>query len=140
MLILALLTIAPVGYLLWQRREQPAAPKHLGLTFVGGILVWLATMSWPLSPRGDYLPWQVILAGAAMVALTIALAWCLLTEGAAIGWTAASGFALAWGVWAGLQDDTGLWGVGLIMVLLGAGTSLALVGWLTGVLRQRRAA
>ena len=97
-------------------------------------------MSWTLSPRGDYLPWQVILAGAAMVALTIALAWCLPTEGAAIGWTAASGFALAWGVWAGLQDDTGLWGVGLIMVLLGAGTSLALVGWLTGVLRQRRAA
>ena len=139
MLILALLTIAPVGYLLWQRREQPAAPKHLGLTFVGGILVWLATMSWPLGPHGDYLPWQVILAGAAMVALTIALAWCLPTEGAAIGWTAASGFALAWGVWAGLQDDTGLWGVGLIMVLLGAGTSLALVGWLTGVLRQRRA-
>lgn len=94
MLILALLTIALVGYLLWQLREQPAAPKLLGLTFVGGILVWLATMSWPLGPHGDYLPW----------------------------------------------DDTGLRGVGLIMVVLGAGTSLALVGRLTGVLGQRRAA
>lgn len=138
MLILALLTIAPVGYLLWQRREQSSASKHLVLTFVGGILVWLATMSWPLGPHGDFLRWQVILAGAAMVALTIVLALPLPAEGPAIGWSAASGFALAGGVWAGLQDDTGLWGVGLIMVVLGAGASLALVGWLSGVLRQRR--
>ncbi|MDO5670907.1 MAG: hypothetical protein Q4G50_13030 [Corynebacterium sp.] len=138
MLILALLTIAPVGFLLWRRRGQPEAPKHLVLTYLGGILVWLATMSWPLGPHGDYQPWQVILAGAAMVALTIAFALRLPGAGAAIGWSAASGFALAWGVWAGLQDETGLWGVGLIMVLLGAGTSLALVGWLTGVIGRRR--
>lgn len=126
--MLALLTIVPVGFLLWQRRSRAGVVKHLALTYVGGVLVWLALMSWPLGPHGDYQPWQVILAGAAMVALTVAFTLRVPGEGAAVGWTAASGFALAWGVWAFSQDETGQSGAGLIFVLLGAGASLALVG------------
>lgn len=137
MVLLALLTIFPVGYLMVRHRQQPGSIRHLAFAFGGGLVVWLALMSWPLGPHGDYLPWQVVFAGVVMVAVTAVLAWRCPHEGAPLGFTAACGFALAWGVWAGSQDETGQWGAGLIFVLIGAGASLALVGSVSGALARR---
>ncbi len=139
MVFLALFVLGPVLFLMVTRRKRPGAVRHLGPAFLGGLVVWLLTMSWPLGPHGDYQPWQVVLAGGVMVALTGWLATRLPAEGPATGWAAASGFALAWGVWAFAQDDTGQSGAGLIFLLLGAGGALALVGFSVGFLRERAA-
>ncbi|NLA56844.1 MAG: hypothetical protein GX859_11245 [Corynebacterium humireducens] len=137
MILLALLVIGPVLYLLIAHRGKPGAVPTLLTAFLGGLVVWLATMSWPLGPHGDYLPWQVVLSGALMVLLTVVAAVRCPAVGGPVGWSAASGFALAWGVWAFAQDDTGQSGAGLIFLILGAGGSLALVGLIVGALRRR---
>jgi len=98
--------------------------------------MWFAFLGWDHEyyevdgvAQGPYRPWQVIACGAAVVlASTAAFAylrrvWLL----AVIPVVAVVGFAVPWAVWAS-RDETGLWMVGLILLLVGG--VLGLTAWL----------
>lgn len=123
--------------------RRPGAVLGLLLGFVAGLLVWFAWLSWDLyytndlgQTQGPYQPWQVVACGATIVAVTVALGlWTRWTASGpfyvAIG--ATGGFSLAWGLDALPQDDTGLSGVGLLMVVIGVGAGLNVVAALTSI-------
>ncbi|WP_336670400.1 hypothetical protein [Tsukamurella sp. USMM236] len=109
---------------------------------------WFAFLGWDQEyyevdgvAQGPYRPWQVIACGAVIVlACTAAFAylrrvWLL----AVIPAVAVVGFAVPWAAWAS-QDDTGLWVVGLLFLLVGG--TMGLTAWLAvgyGVVEAFRA-
>lgn len=123
--------------------RRPGAVLGLLLGFLAGLIVWFAWLSWDLyytndlgQIQGPYQPWQVVACGVTMVAVTVILGlWTRWTASGpfyvAIG--ATGGFSLAWGLDALPQDDTGLSGVGLLMVVTGVGVGLNVVAVLTSI-------
>ncbi|MFP7365141.1 hypothetical protein SFC07_05100 [Corynebacterium callunae] len=138
------LIFAIIGHRL--KKAAPRAGKRPGilltllLAMAAGLIVWLMWLSWDNyslnqygHTQGPYQPWQVVACGITMVVVTIAIGlyskWpvagpYLSTIGAT--W----GFSVAWGIDAFSMDDTGLSGVGFIMVLLGVGLGLGLISTL----------
>ena len=51
-------------------------------------------------------------------------------------WAAVAGYALCWSLIAGTDDITGLWGAGLIFLLLGLIAGIGVVVWLTLAIRR----
>ncbi|BDH57272.1 hypothetical protein MTP03_22110 [Tsukamurella sp. PLM1] len=117
--------------------------------FAGAM--WFAFLGWDQEyyevdgvTQGPYRPWQVIACGAAIVgAATVAFlylrhVWLL----AVIPAVAVLGFAVPWAAWAS-QDSTGLWLVGLILLvgggMMGLTVWLALVFAASEIARTRRA-
>lgn len=105
----------------------------LAVVFAGA---WFAFLGWDHEyyevdgvAQGPYQPWQVIACGAVIVlACTAAFAylrrvWLL----AVIPVVAVVGFAVPWAARAS-QDDTGLWVVGLLFLLVGG--TMGLTVWL----------
>ena len=45
MVLLALFVVGPLLFLMGTRRKRPGAVRHLGPAFLGGLVVWLLTMS-----------------------------------------------------------------------------------------------
>ncbi|CAM3197047.1 hypothetical protein [Tsukamurella hominis] len=97
---------------------------------------WFAFLGWDHEyyevdgvAQGPYRPWQVIACGTVIVlACTAAFAylrrvWLL----AVIPVVAVVGFAVPWAAWAS-RDDTGLWVVGLLFLLVGG--TMGLTVWL----------
>ncbi len=110
-------------------------PASLALAAFSAAM-WFAWLGWDHEyhlvegyPQGPYRAWQVVGCGAA-VALATALAWRFLrTPGALflLPCAAVLGFALPWAVDAAQTDDTGLWVVGLGMILIGGTAALVIV-------------
>jgi hypothetical protein len=99
--------------------------------------MWFAWLGWDHEyylvdgyPQGPYRAWQVIGCGASIAVAAVA-AYLLVRRIAAIFTLAPAavlGFAIAWGQDAATTDDSGLWVIGLGMILVGGtGALLALL-------------
>ncbi len=122
----------------------PAAALALA---VFAALMWLAWLGWDDDyytvdgvQQGPYRAWQVIGCGLSICVGAVA-ALVRARRGAVLLAAAASvGFAIPWGVYAASTDDSGLWVVGLVMLL--GGSFIGLVVLLTvsdAFLRRRQA-
>ncbi|MFL6105410.1 MAG: hypothetical protein ACJ72L_00505 [Marmoricola sp.] len=110
-------------------------------------VMWFAWLGWDHQyylvdgvPQGPYRPWQVTGCGLS-VAVAAAAAYRFLRMPFAIGpivLAADIGFAIPWAVDASSSDETGLWAVGLIMLLVGGAIGLTFVVGLTAILTPRR--
>lgn len=98
--------------------------------------MWFAWLGWDQEyyqvdgvPQGPYRAWQVLgcgmsIAAAAVLAyLWVRSVWAIFVLAAA----ADLGFAVPWAVNAASTDDTGLWVVGLLFLLVGGGTGLVVL-------------
>lgn len=112
--------------------------------------MWFAWLGWDHEyylvdgyPQGPYRAWQVIgaaatvVAGAVVAYAVVRRAWAIVPLAAA----GALGFAVPWSIDAAQTDDSGLWVVGLILLLGGAGAGLLVVlAIATAVFRPRAVA
>ncbi|WP_019203108.1 hypothetical protein [Tsukamurella sp. 1534] len=111
------------------------ATALIGLAAFAAVM-WFAFLGWDQeysvvngAVQGPYRPWQVVGCGAAITAAATAAllylrrAWTL----AVIPAVAVAGFAVPWAAWAS-ADDSGLWVVGLVLLLGGGIAGLTL--WL----------
>lgn len=107
--------------------------------------MWFAWLGWDHTyyevdgvAQGPYRSWQVIGCGAA-VALGAVVGYLLTRRIAAVVLmpiAAAVGFAIPWSLDAAASDDSGLWVVGLLFLLVGGGLGLLLVVGLTALVRR----
>ena len=126
-------------------QAPPTYPaSRLVLRLVGAVLalavlaaaMWFAWLGWDDDyhlvdgvPQGPYRAWQVVgcavsIALAAVLAqLWVRRAWAMVLLAPA----AVIGFAVPWGVDAAASDDSGLWVVGLVFLLVGGGVALLVV-------------
>jgi hypothetical protein len=96
-------------------------------------LMWFVWLGWDHEyyevdgvPQGPYRPWQVIGCGLAITTGTV-LAYLRAPRTAAVfilAIAAVIGFAVPWAVSASSEDDSGLWVVGLVFLLVGGGVGL----------------
>lgn len=123
--------------------------KRLGVAAIGLALLsaamWFAWLGWDDEyhlvdgeQQGPYQAWQVIGCGASIALASVAAyvwtrgAWSVVLLPVA----AVVGFAVPWTVHAASTDDSGLYVVGLVLLVVGAGAGLtALLGATAGVLR-----
>ena len=118
----------------------------LGLT-VFAAAAWLAFLGWDHEyyevdgeVHGPYRAWQVLACGASIVAATV-VAHLLTRPHPAhlvLAVAATLGLAVPWSVDAAAHDDSGLWVVGLVLLLVGAGTGLTVLLALCAHLPTRR--
>ena len=95
-----------------------------GLLALFGCAMWFVWFGWDDVP---YDVWQVIGCGACVVVGSIA-ALARARRGVVLLAAAATvGFAVPWGAYAASTDDSGLWVVGLVMLLVGAFVGLVVV-------------
>ncbi|MFB9312956.1 hypothetical protein [Nocardioides plantarum] len=97
---------------------------------------WFAFLGWDHEyyevdgvPQGPYRAWQVLACGASVVVASV-IAYLLTRGTTAIFVLAASatvGFAVPWAMDAAAHDDSGLWVVGLLFLLVGAGAGLTVL-------------
>lgn len=110
--------------------------------------MWFAWLGWDDEyyyvdgfAQGPYRAWQVVGCGLA-IATAAVLAYRWVRQFAAVFVLAAAadlGFAVPWAVHASTTDDSGLWVVGLLFLLVGSGVGLVVLLALTdSVVRTRR--
>jgi hypothetical protein len=97
--------------------------------------MWFAWLGWDHEyylvngvAQGPYRAWQVVGCGLAIVAATV-LAYLRVRRTAGIFVLAAAavvGFAVPWS-WDASSDETGMWVVGLLMLLIGGGVGLVVL-------------
>lgn len=87
------------------------------------------------SASGPYEAWQVI--GCVLCLLMIAVVAALRLHAIAVVATMTVSFTVAWTLTAAGADDTGLFGVGAILVFIGMACSTTLVASLVGAFRPR---
>ncbi|MFC6695104.1 hypothetical protein [Nocardioides daphniae] len=106
---------------------------------------WFAWLGWDDEyhvvdgeQQGPYRAWQVVGAG-----LTLVVATALAQLRARTGWAvmvlpaaATLGFAVPWSVHAAATDDSGLFLVGAVLLVIGAGVGLSLVAMVTYFLQR----
>lgn len=111
--------------------------------------MWFAWLGWDHEyylvdgyPQGPYRAWQVIGCGASIAIATV-VAYLALRRTAAIFTLAPAavlGFAIAWGQDAARTDESGLWVVGLGMILVGGtGALMSLVAVIAAIDSSRSA-
>ena len=128
-----------------RRRWHPAAVAAAAAAAAVGT--WAAWLGWETGYRTD--PVTGAVSGPYSVGQVVACAGTLLLLAVVAGraappwWVAPAvtiGFTAAWTMHAAGTDDSGLYGVGTLMLLVGLGTASALVctaAWLLGRRRRR---
>lgn len=113
---------------------------------LAAVATWVAWLGWESGYRTD--PATGAVSGPYSVAQVVGCVLTLVVIAAAAGWWAPPwfvapavtlGFTTAWTLDAAATDDTGLFAVGTLLLLVGLGAGSALVGavaWLVG--RRRR--
>ena len=135
-----------------QVASRPRPPVRVQV--LGGLTVavlsagsWFAWMGWDheyqIDPRtqvtsGPYEAWQVVgCSGSLLVLLVAALLlrvrWFVASPAMTVAFTA------AWTFTAASADDTGMYGVGMILLLLGLAAGTTVVSMIVLVLRRLRA-
>ncbi len=120
-------------------RSRGLSPAAAGLLAVlGGALSWVAWLSWPISGN-TYHPAQVVACALTCALIAVILAGrstraALVTV--PLGGTA--GVAIPWAWWASRSDETGLWLVGLIILVIGVWVGLSIAVVLADNIRRRR--
>lgn len=108
---------------------------------------WLAWAGWDTQYRtdpvtgdvtGPYETWQVVGCAVSLVAVTL-LGVRLLARRWAVVLTVAVAFTLAWSATSAAADDSGLWVVGAVLVLLGTAAGAAVVAAVAAAVGRRRA-
>jgi hypothetical protein len=115
------------------------------LLAVATAAAWAAWLSWESGYRtdpvtgainGPYAWWQV--AGCVVTLIVVAAVaarrlpiWVVVPVMAVV-------FTVCWSIPAAASDDTGLWGVGAIMVLFGVSVGAAVVAGVSHLLRRNR--
>jgi hypothetical protein len=117
-------------------------PTALALSLFAAAM-WFVWLGWDHEfyevdgvAQGPYRTWQVVGCGLAIATATV-LAYLRVPQTAAIFGLAAAadiGFAVPWAVDAS-SDDTGMWMVGLFLLLIGGGVGLAFLLTLTTAVR-----
>ena len=115
------------------------------LVAAASVLSWYGWMGWHHEyqtdaqgvPSGQYQAWQAV-GSALTVVATVGVAVRALRGNArlAVPVVAALGYGVAWSATAN-DDTTGLWVVGLGFLVIGAGSSLALLAAVVIALRDR---
>lgn len=118
---------------------------------VSAALTWFAWLGWESGYRrlpdgsveGPYSPAQVLACAATLAAVVVLgclAVRCAAGRSAAVVVCATGGFAFAWGRDASANDETGLWAVGLLLLVVGAVLGGAVVAVVTAfaVRRVRR--
>jgi hypothetical protein len=110
--------------------------------------MWFAWLGWDHQyykvngvNHGPYREWQVVGCGLAIAVASVG-AYLRVPRTAAILLLASAadvGFAVPWAMNASRDDATGLWGVGLIFLLIGSGAGLTVLLTVTGALANRGA-
>lgn len=113
---------------------------------LAAVLTWFAWLGWESgyitdpatgAVSGPYAVWQVVACGLTLLALALVAGWW------APPWLAAPaitlGFTLAWTVEAAATDDSGLFAVGTMLLLVGLGTLTVLVCTAVWLMRRHRA-
>ncbi len=133
-------------------RPRAASPSRLlQVARLGGVAIalglfcagmWFAWLGWDHEyyevngiAQGPYRSWQVIGCGVS-VAVAAVLAYVWIRGDAAIVVLAAAadaGFAVPWTIDAASNDDSGLFVVGLVMIVVGGGVALVCLLALTHV-------
>ncbi|NYE38557.1 peptidoglycan/LPS O-acetylase OafA/YrhL [Nocardioides cavernae] len=121
-------------------------PAALGLA-VFAALMWAAWLGWDDEyhvvdgvEQGPYRTWQVLGCGASVaVGAVLAQAWARTRGGVVLAVAGAVGLAVPWAVHAASTDDSGLWFVGLVLLLAGAVLGLALLLTVAAAVRTRLA-
>ncbi|WP_104106167.1 hypothetical protein [Nocardioides sp. 616] len=141
----------PVGTRAQHAARLGGAAFLLALVAAG---MWFAWLGWDQEyylvdgeRQGPYRPWQVLgCALSVVVAATLALLWVRPAgadrsgRGAVPVLSAAAvvGFAVPWAVDAATSDDSGLWVVGLLFLLVGGGLGLTVLLGIAAVASRRR--
>lgn len=81
---------------------------------------WLAWMGWDDS--GTYEVWQVI-GSAVTLILVVVLATVAFRDPGQVALAATAGYAIAWASTEMADDESGLSGVGLVMIVIGVGAA-----------------
>ena len=136
--------------------HHPAPAHTASLARRGGVLValallaaaaWAAWLGWDTEyyevdgvAHGPYRGWQVIGCGLCVAAGAVVAQWWLRrpTFVVAPAVAATVGVAVPWTVQAAATDDTGLFVVGLVMLLAGGTVGLSLLLSITGAVLRRR--
>ncbi len=132
-------------------RTSTGSTRLWGTAFVLALFaagMWFAWLGWDHQyyevdgvPQGPYRAWQVIGCGAAIaVVAVLACLWVSQATTAVfvLAGAATVGFAVPWSIDASTSDDTGLWAVGLMLLLVGGGTGLTVLLAITQVVTQPR--
>ncbi len=132
--------------------ERPARPwyQFFGVVAVALLtfLVWFGWLGWDheyqLDPatntyQGPYETWQVVGCAVSLLALLIG-ALLARVRPALAGSALTLTFTTAWSVNGASSDDSGLWGVGALMLLCGLSAASLVVTALTTALIRRRTA
>ncbi|GGK09763.1 hypothetical protein GCM10010123_44600 [Pilimelia anulata] len=115
------------------------APAALALAALSA-LSWFAWCGWatppdPATGAVAYAPWQVAGCALTLLALAAAAAWWVRP------WLPLAvvpvSFTAAWSVTASAADDSGLWGVGAVLLAAGLVAGTGLVWLVVAVLRRR---
>ena len=104
-------------------------------SFVGGVLLWLAWFSWsPANPA----TWAVVAAVVCSLVLAVGGGWATRWSSGpfVVGLGGLAGFSTAYAVDSGFYDDTGMWGVGYLMLLVLGWLVLAGLEWAVSALRK----
>ncbi|ADG73401.1 conserved hypothetical protein [Cellulomonas flavigena DSM 20109] len=125
-----------------------ASPAHslarLALVAVLSAACWLAWMGWDTQYQvdpatgdatGPYEAWQVIGCAVSLVGVAV-LAVRLLGAGWAVPVVAVA-FTLAWVGTSAPSDESGLWAVGAVLVLLGTAVGTVVVALVVRAVRRR---
>lgn len=111
------------------------------------VAMWFAWLGWDNEyyqvdgvAQGPYRTWQVVGCGlsiataAVLTHLWVRGVWAIFVLSAA----AVTGFAVPWALDASATDDSGLWVVGLLFLLVGGGLGLAVLLAIIGAVASRR--
>ncbi|MDN4161972.1 hypothetical protein [Nocardioides abyssi] len=128
------------------RRGARTAAAAVCLALVSAAM-WFAWLGWDDEyhlvdgvAQGPYRTWQVVgcglcVAAAGVVAqVLVRVPWAVPLLAAA----AVVGFAVPWSVHAASTDDSGLWVVGLLFLLVGGGTGLTMLLGITALATRGR--
>ena len=120
-------------------RSRGLSPAAAGLLAVlGGALSWVAWLSWPISGN-TYHPAQVVACALTCAVIAVILT-ARSTRGALltvpVGGTVGVAIPWAWG--AARSDETGLWLVGLIILVIGVWIGLTASVVLADIVRRHR--
>ena len=119
-----------------------AAGAALGLF---AAAMWLAWLGWDHDyylvdgvPQGPYRAWQVIGCGASICVAAVATqVWARGRGAVVLAAAAAVGFAVPWSMDAASTDESGLWVVGLVFLLVGGFVGLVVLLTVSGAVLRR---
>jgi hypothetical protein len=108
-----------------------------------GVLGWLGwDQTYQRDPvtgvaSGPYEPWQVV--GCVLSLALVAVVAGLVRQAAVAMVVMPIAFTIAWSIPAQASDDTGLWGAGAIMILMGLAVGICVVTLVSTFVRNRLA-